>query len=247
MIRVATYNIRKCVGLDWRRRPRRIVRVLSELDADVVALQEADRRFGRRTSPLPLDELRRETGYAVVPVEAGGAGLGWHGNAMLVGKGVTVHDVVPLTLPCFEPRGALLVDLEIRGVALRVVGVHLGLRPSDRRRQAQALLDALDARGRAVPTVVMGDLNEWSRDNGCLAVLAHRFHPAPPILSFHTAAPVAALDRILVGPGLHLTAAGAHRSPTALIASDHLPVWAAFVVAPVGAAPARALETTEPR
>lgn len=246
MIRVATYNIRKCVGLDWRRQPQRIMRVLGEMEADVVALQEADRRLSRR-STLPLDRLTRQTGFRPVRIAAAGAGLGWHGNAILIRDGITVRDVAPLDLPSFESRGALLADLEIRGVPLRVVGVHFGLRPSDRRRQAQALLDMLDARGRGMPTVILGDLNEWSRDNGCLAVLAHRFRPAPPILSFHTTAPVAALDRILAGPGLHLTAAGAHRTPTALFASDHLPVWAALTVVPTGAGTARRPETTEAR
>ena len=52
MIRIATYNIRKCVGLDWRRRPDRVIRVLAEIDADIVALQEADRRLGRRAATL---------------------------------------------------------------------------------------------------------------------------------------------------------------------------------------------------
>ncbi len=46
--RVATYNIRKAIGTDRRRSPERILDVLAELDADVVALQEADRRFGPR-------------------------------------------------------------------------------------------------------------------------------------------------------------------------------------------------------
>ena len=39
-IRVATYNIHKCRGLDRRISPHRIAAVIRELDADVVALQE---------------------------------------------------------------------------------------------------------------------------------------------------------------------------------------------------------------
>src|SRR5690606_34951531 len=85
MIRVATYNIRKCVGLDWRRRPERIMRVLAELKADVVALQEADRRFGERFGTLPVGELHRHTGLRPVQLAGGGRRLGWHGNAILVG------------------------------------------------------------------------------------------------------------------------------------------------------------------
>ena len=39
-IRVATYNIHKCRGLDRRTSAERIAAVIAELDADVVALQE---------------------------------------------------------------------------------------------------------------------------------------------------------------------------------------------------------------
>ncbi|MEL7014297.1 MAG: endonuclease/exonuclease/phosphatase family protein, partial [Pseudomonadota bacterium] len=47
-MRVTSYNIRKAVGLDWRRDAGRIVDVLGEIDADVVVLQEADKRLGAR-------------------------------------------------------------------------------------------------------------------------------------------------------------------------------------------------------
>ena len=50
MIKVASYNIRKGVGTDRARRPDRIVDVLKEIDADVIALQEVDLRFGSRAA-----------------------------------------------------------------------------------------------------------------------------------------------------------------------------------------------------
>src|SRR4051812_26782166 len=39
---IASYNIHKCVGTDGRFDPERISRVVAEIDADVIALQEAD-------------------------------------------------------------------------------------------------------------------------------------------------------------------------------------------------------------
>ena len=59
----ASYNIRKAIGLDRRRNPERILAVLREIDADVVALQEADRRLGRRASALPREMIEEHTGY----------------------------------------------------------------------------------------------------------------------------------------------------------------------------------------
>jgi endonuclease/exonuclease/phosphatase family metal-dependent hydrolase len=63
-IKVASYNIHKAVGLDRRRDHERILRVLLEVDADVVALQEVDRRFGRRMAALPLDAIHDATEIA---------------------------------------------------------------------------------------------------------------------------------------------------------------------------------------
>jgi endonuclease/exonuclease/phosphatase family metal-dependent hydrolase len=52
-ITVASYNMRKAIGTDRRRDPHRVLEVLREIEADVVALQEADRRFGGRASAVP--------------------------------------------------------------------------------------------------------------------------------------------------------------------------------------------------
>ena len=52
-ITVASYNMRKAIGLDRRRDPHRVLDVLQEIDADIVALQEADQRFGGRGSAVP--------------------------------------------------------------------------------------------------------------------------------------------------------------------------------------------------
>ncbi|MEO7836366.1 MAG: endonuclease, partial [Acidimicrobiales bacterium] len=66
MIRVASYNMRKAIGTDRRRRPERTLEVLRELDADVVALQEADRRFGARASAIPLHMIEEHSDYKPV-------------------------------------------------------------------------------------------------------------------------------------------------------------------------------------
>ena len=137
MFRVATYNIRKCVGLDWRRRPERIVEVIGEMRADVVAVQEADKRFGGRTATLPAGALAERAGLRAVTLPNVSASSGHHGNALLVREGTGVVDVRALDLPSLEPRGALVADLELHGHRLRVAALHLGLRPADRLRQAQ--------------------------------------------------------------------------------------------------------------
>ncbi|TSB01732.1 endonuclease/exonuclease/phosphatase family protein [Sphingorhabdus contaminans] len=227
-VKVASYNIRKAVGLDQRRNPDRIVRVLKEIDADIIALQEVDRRFGARVSALPLAMLEAETPWMPVPLHFRPAAIGWHGNAILVRKGIEVRHAEPIEMPTLEPRGAVMAELSVAGHALRVIGVHLDLSGLWRRKQVRALLAAIDACPRLMPTVMMGDFNQWS-DSGALSELAfhhHRLVQTPK--SFHTARPVARLDRIIVSHEVRVTAADCHVSPLSKQASDHLPIWAAI-------------------
>jgi endonuclease/exonuclease/phosphatase family metal-dependent hydrolase len=226
MITVASYNMRKAIGTDRRRRPERILEVLNELDADVVALQEADRRFGTRLSALPPHLIDEHSDYKPVRFDARSGSLGWHGNALLVRKHVEVLDQELVHLPSLEPRGAVLADLRVDGSELRVVGMHLDLSGLWRRRQAHTILSHLERRSGSPPTVLMGDLNEWSRDRGCLRDFAHHLEIADCGRSFHSRRPIAKLDRIMVSPALEIVDSGTLGTATARRASDHLPVWA---------------------
>jgi endonuclease/exonuclease/phosphatase family metal-dependent hydrolase len=226
MILVASYNMRKAIGTDRRRRPERTIEVLNEIGADVIALQEADRRFGARLSAIPPRMLDEQSDYKPVPFDARAGSIGWHGNAVLVRKDAEILDYQMLHLPSLEPRGAVLAEVRIGGTALRVVGMHLDLSGLWRRRQAQAILAELAARGAALPSVLMGDLNEWSVAGGCLRDFGMHFRFASCGKSFHVRRPVAMLDRIMVNGGLDVAEAGVHQSETARRASDHLPIWA---------------------
>jgi endonuclease/exonuclease/phosphatase family metal-dependent hydrolase len=228
-VRVATYNIRKCVGLDWKRRPDRILAVLEELDADIVALQEVDRRFGSRASTLPEKELTR-AGWHAAHFEREPQSLGWRGNAILVKPRVTVEEARALELPALEPRGAAVAELSIEGRPLRVVGMHLGLTGKPRVRQIAAIAAEVE-RHPPRPTVLMGDTNEWRALTGALARFAETHHLSPPIPTFHTSAPIAALDRIVTTRDVAISRCEVHSSVLADRASDHLPLWADLAVA----------------
>ncbi len=226
MIRVASYNIRKAIGTDRRRRPERTIEVLNELGADVVALQEADRRFGSRSSAIPLQLLEEHSDYKPVPLDNRAGSIGWHGNALLVRKSVEILEHHLFHLPSLEPRGAVLADIRVDGSDLRVVGMHLDLSGLWRRRQAHAILAHLKERQGDPSTVLMGDLNEWSMNGGCLRDFGDRHVFAQCGRSFHARRPIAQLDRIMVTPDLEILDSGAHASSTARRASDHLPIWA---------------------
>lgn len=239
MISVASYNIRKSVGTDWRRDPGRILDILNEVNADVVALQEVDRRFGSRTASLSQDLILERTDYEAISFGVRAQSLGWHGNTILYKRGITVLDTMTLTLPALEPRGAVLADLQIGQERMRVIGLHLGLVDLWRRRQAQSVLNQLDVLDETLPTVIMGDLNQWTTEGGCLTHFAENHRVIAPGPSFHSSRPVLNFDRIITTMDIEVTASGVHTSETARKGSDHLPVWARLKIDSAAAAMAR--------
>ncbi|MEG3090084.1 endonuclease/exonuclease/phosphatase family protein [Sphingomonas sp. PB1R3] len=230
MIKVASYNIRKGIGADRRRNPDRILDVLREVDADVIALQEADRRFGEREGVIPLHLLDDHSDWKPIVYGMKARSMGWHGNTILVRKAVQVLDFEAIHLPSLEPRGAVMADLRTESGCIRVVGMHLDLSGLWRRRQAAAILAHLSSCVDARPTVMMGDLNEWTRAAGCLRDFTRDFAIADTGPSFHARRPIGRLDRIMVSPDLRIDACGVHATPMSRKASDHLPIWA--MVAP---------------
>ncbi|MEO5707595.1 MAG: endonuclease/exonuclease/phosphatase family protein [Alteraurantiacibacter sp.] len=222
---VASYNIHKAVGADGKRDADRVMRVLHELDADVVALQEADRRFGEREGVLPR-ALLDEAHWQVAPVAMRTRSMGWHGNALLVRRGIDILDAGPIALPTLEPRGAVRARLSLDGREFCVAGMHLDLSGLLRRRQIAAVCTAMLAQH---PCVLLGDLNEWSALGGALRAFGAEWDVLNPGRSFPVARPLAALDRVVVSAS-HWTVESCtvHHSALAVAASDHLPVKAAL-------------------
>ncbi|MBB3938705.1 endonuclease/exonuclease/phosphatase family metal-dependent hydrolase [Novosphingobium fluoreni] len=228
-ITFASYNIRKAVGLDRRRDPERILAILHEIDADVIALQEADRRFGRRMSVLPLDAIQ-QSGYRPVPLSMKPDSLGWHGNALLVRRDIDLVEAAPVPLPVLEPRGAIRADLRIEGRSVRVIGMHLDLSGLRRRHQVRSVLaHSADCASR-MPTVLMGDMNEWAAKGGCFREFDSNWHVLAPGRSFPSRHPVAALDRIIVSNECEIVGTGVHRTALSAVGSDHLPVFATIAL-----------------
>lgn len=224
---VASYNVHKCIGVDRKFDPERIIRVIREIDPDVIALQEADNRFGDRDGLLDLPRLERETGLVPVPISATGKGHGWHGNVLLFKKGV-VRDVHQIKLPGLEPRGAVVAEIDLYGSrTLRIIAAHLGLLRRSRSQQARVVLDLMNSPDER-PTLLLGDLNEWRLGNrSALNTLHATFGPQPPAVpTFPSNLPLLALDRIMANRHGMIAAIDAHDTPLSRVASDHLPLTA---------------------
>lgn len=221
-LRVATWNIRAGLGTDLRRDPGRVLDGIAALGADIVALQEADFRLGTRPSALPREVILERTGLVPLPVGRNAASIGWHGNALLVRPEFHLVGLERLDLPGIEPRGAVIADLD-GPVALRLVGVHLGLWRGSRRKQLDAIREAV-LRHPARPTVIAGDFNEYSRRVG-LGRLVRAFRLMAPSPTFPSRRPALALDRMACSHDLELEPVSVPWRK-GVQASDHLPLLA---------------------
>ena len=221
----ASYNIHKGVGLDRRRDPERILSVLHEIDADIIALQEADRRIGERASVLPRADID-DTRWRVIEVARRPRSIGWHGNALLVRRGIDIVSGEALDLPTIEPRGAACGEIVVEGHSLRVIGTHLDLSGLRRRDQIRSLLGFCNACERNLPTVIMGDFNQWGRQTGAMREFAHGWHIVTPGRSYPSRQPVATLDRIVASTHWNVVSSDVHHTALSTVASDHLPVKA---------------------
>src|SRR5262245_37678917 len=62
-IRIVTYNTHKSRGLDGRTRPQRIVKVLKEINADIIGLQEVLSISGGKPEKDQAAYFAQELGY----------------------------------------------------------------------------------------------------------------------------------------------------------------------------------------
>jgi endonuclease/exonuclease/phosphatase family metal-dependent hydrolase len=229
-IRVATYNVHRWTGINGRAKPdaARAAFVISEIDADVIALQEVLRPF---TGEDPLEMLSDALGLHLAFAATRDHKRGQLGNAILSRFPVAGLSVIDISHSRIERRGALCAQFVGREGerALSVVATHLSLVDRTRHRQVQSLLENPQLRSGA--TVLLGDMNAWRRckasreldDN--LEAHHNRIWPA----SFPAPRPVLSLDRVYA-LGADVVDVHAHDSPAARRASDHLPIVARVVL-----------------
>jgi endonuclease/exonuclease/phosphatase family metal-dependent hydrolase len=222
-LKLATWNIHRCIGRDGIMSPERCAAVLREIDAHVVALQEVESRPGRELDVLAF--LAHETGTLPIPGVTMTREDAHYGNALLTRLPpveIRHHD---LSVRGREPRAALDVDLKPDGCDMQLIATHLGLRPAERREQIRRLLPLFKVQGRDL-VVLAGDLNEWFLWGRPLRMLKRLFPETPHRRSWPARMPLFSLDRIWMHPIRALGRLAAHNSALARAASDHLPLTA---------------------
>jgi endonuclease/exonuclease/phosphatase family metal-dependent hydrolase len=224
---LASYNIHRCYGRDGRYNPQRIRRVLHELDAQVIALQEVELLHD---APGLLDFFCEDGPWKDISGLTLKRESGHYGNALLTSLPVLSVQRIDLSMPGREPRGALYVTLEYENNPVSVIATHLGLRPAERRAQIRRLLSVLQnvesSAEQAAVSVLMGDLNEWCLWGRPLRWLRRYFQPSPAPVSYPACCPLLALDRIWVKPAKKIISVRTVNNKLTRAASDHLPLIA---------------------
>ena len=235
-MRVLTYNVHKCRGLDGRASARRIAEVLREIDGDVAALQEvlddqAEAIAAELGLAFAIGENRKHRGRA-------------YGNVVLSRFPILATRNYDLSVRGREERGCLRVDIDAGGRPLHVFNVHLGTALIERRHQGRKLIapELLADEALESPRIVLGDFNEWTTGLATKLLRSHmesadvrghlrRSRTYPGLLPFLH------LDHIYYDPALQLESLSLCRTRKALVASDHLPLVGEFVWAGVSPPP----------
>jgi endonuclease/exonuclease/phosphatase family metal-dependent hydrolase len=236
MVRVVTYNIHKCRGLDRREHPLRIAEVLHETRADIIALQEV----------LSIENSARERNQARFIAEELGMSYyvgenrrlhgGSYGNVILSRLALeSAPHNYDITWNRRERRGCLRADFSINGATLHIFNIHLGTAFIERRAQARKLVgrEILNNPELKGARIVLGDFNEWTRGLASRLLSSHLEsadvrHHLKRARTYPGVLPLLHLDHIYYDKTLRLNNLTLHKTRTALIASDHLPLVADF-------------------
>ena len=237
-VRIVTYNIHKCRGVDRRTDPLRITTVLRQLEPDVAALQEVMDLPGSpehdQASAIAARFENYETRFGANREHSGAA----YGNMTLSRLPVRFSRNYDLTWRHRERRGCLRTDIVLAdGRTLHVFNVHLGTSFLERREQGRILMSAevLGDLSLTGPCVVVGDFNEWTRglatklmsgkfESVDIKAYARFGRTYPGVL------PLFHLDHFYFDRRLILKSYKVHRTRAALLGSDHLPLMAEFEV-----------------
>ena len=231
-MKLVTYNVHKCRGMDGRTHVRRVAAVLREIDADIVALQEVFASEHGRQSQVEIiaEELGLESAVGRTRYLDGRP----YGNAILSRWPIISWSQMRLPWTRREQRGCLRVDLDTPRGVIHAFNIHMGTSYFERRHQIRSFLKhEYLHNGLSGPRVLVGDFNEWV-SGLTTKTLRDKFESLNMQLhiqrrkSYPGILPFLHLDHIYFERPLHIEKAELVRTRQSLIASDHLPLVARF-------------------
>lgn len=253
-VKVMSYNVHSCSGMDGRVSPRRVARVIAQESPDILALQELDSGRPRSRGEDQANLIADILGYHVVFCPTVTVGEERYGHAVLSRWPLETVKVAELPSRSGglwpEKRGALWTCLQLHGLRVHVITTHLGLRSAERQAQMSTLLgeDWIGSIHEDEPVILCGDFN--CRPGGVayrLATATLRDVAGPRGLStFSSMQPIVRLDHIFVSPHIASDQVRVVDNLLSRVSSDHLPLVAELSLArkaPQGSDPGK----SEPR
>jgi endonuclease/exonuclease/phosphatase family metal-dependent hydrolase len=226
--------------MDRRVRPQRIVEVLGEINADIIALQEvlsvADGRPEEDQARFIAEHLKLSHTLGGTRRLKGGI----YGNVILSRWPIIETRNYDISVRGREQRGCLRADVQIsKSNLVHIFNVHLGTAYLERRHQGRRLIDEaiLNNKQLSGPRLMLGDFNEWTRGLASRLLAAHlvsadvRLH-LPRRRTYPGVLPLLHLDHVYYEDSLQLEAMTLYRNRLSLLASDHLPLVADFEMRP---------------
>jgi endonuclease/exonuclease/phosphatase family metal-dependent hydrolase len=229
-LRIATYNIHRCCGLDRRTSPERIAEVLRSTRADVMALQEVIGASASQEGQAAWLGASLGMGWVMASTRRRHGHL--FGNVVLSRFPIQHHTQYDLSWHAHrEPRCSQRADISVDGTLLHVYNVHLGTSVLERRYQARRLATFVNDQRVTGPKLVLGDFNEWLR--GLATATLSRLFQGVDIYAFLRRRrtypglfPLLHLDHIYYDGAIEVLDVELVRTRLALVASDHLPLVA---------------------
>jgi len=246
VIKVMTYNIHSCIGMDGKLFPDRIARIISRQSPDIVALQEVDRHMARTDRQDQASLIGEQLSMRSVYFPILKSDEGEYGLALLSRFPVKVMSCSYLpkltALNVGENRGIMWIRLETLGGPLHVLNTHLSLIKKERIAQMQHIVDHIIHKNlpTSEPVIFCGDLN-GSVKSPVYNILSTRmmdaqkmhphFRPDPTFVSTY---PLLTLDHIFYSHHLAPVSVAVVNDWECRLASDHLPVSGVFLHDPPG-------------
>jgi len=235
--RIASYNTHKCRGIHGSISPERVIRVIEELDADILCLQEiVDAAGGTGKYDQAREISETFPALNVAFGETRPLHGGRYGNMLMTRFPIAEVQTHDITKSRREERGVLQCAIEVgKEQRVNVFNVHLGTGYMERRRQIEVLIgeEILAQPDLQGPRIVIGDFNEWTRGL-TTRLLQQSFQSDRPIRNRRSARtypgvlPILSLDHCYYEAPLEMEGTEIWRSRKAMIASDHLPLIADF-------------------
>jgi len=247
-LKIMTYNVHSCLGMDGKKSPERIARIIARQNPDIIALQELSLgESGVRQVETIAQKLRMNFNFhPVISVgkrEFGNAILSCYPLKLIKTAQLPGRKKQPKRQSVFEPRGAILVEMDFNHQKVLILNTHLSLWWIERKLQIDSLLGPEWLGNEAylnMPMIICGDFNA-TEQSYVFKKMSAKYKDAQQECvkagyrrkTWSGRMPVQCLDHIFLSQNLQIVSCQVPSSELEKVSSDHLPFLVEVSVPPI--------------